>query len=159
MELHFEEAFLRDFITAEAARRELSGRLAGLVALREADGLETQEAFVDSAESLGLLGEARAQLEELLTPLAELEVERVTLDDVHRGIPTSRREEGRAYLSVPVGTVEEMRNVLVQLVNRAVADPEHTTVVLPIGLGGTGGCACGDELPEDEPPGPLFTAR
>ena len=156
MKLDFEDAFLREVVTAEAAARGSSSRLASLVALRESDGLDADEALVDAAESMGLLGELRDQFDDLLEPLVAHDVEHVTLSDVHGGMPTCTRSDRHAEIALLSGDMRELRPVLGQLVERAVSDAEHTTVVLSLGLGGTGGCACGDDLPEDEPVGPLF---
>jgi hypothetical protein len=159
MDLQFEATFLSDLLTADAEATGHAPRLRSLASLREADGLEATEAIADAAESLGLLETIREQLLAVLSPLTEWEVERVRLVDVYGGMPTFRREGSRAEVSVAVAPVGEVCAIVERLVARVGEDPERTAVVLPVGLGGTGGCACGDELPEDAPPGPLFERR
>jgi hypothetical protein len=159
MELLFEETFLTDLLTAHAEATGHAAQLRALAALREEDGLDGATAIADAAESLGQLEEIRELLLAALSPLAEWEIERIRLTDVYGGMPTFRREGARAEVAVAPAPVREVCVILERLVARVAEDPERTAVVLPIGLGGTGGCACGDELPEDAPPGPLFERR
>jgi hypothetical protein len=159
MELDFDDAFLCEVVSAEAEARGLRGDLIALSANKEADGLDTIGALLDAADVLGLVAAVRTRLDEVVSPLAELEVIRVGLGDAHGGMPSCSRIDGLARLTVQPAPLDEMCAVLRDLCDKARNHPEHTNVILPIGLGGTGGCACGEDLPEDAPPGPLFERR
>lgn len=148
-EPEFHDALLRDL----AASRGLEARLNALVAAREEDGLDSFEALLDAAESLELVSDLEERFADVLAPLEALEIERVGVSDSHADMPTLRRWETLARVWVPVQDAAQLAGRLVALLNE---DPDRRVVTLPVGLGGFGGCACGEELPEDEPVGPLF---
>jgi hypothetical protein len=156
MDVRFDSLFLADLLRAEASARGVAGRLVQLAAAREQDGLDEDEALHDAAESLGLVSDVRDALTSAIEPLAEYEVASVLLGSAHGTMPTLRRTDHQAWLSVEPGALGELTPVCDAIVAKMLADPELTAVTLPLGLGGSGGCACGDELPEDQPPGPLF---
>jgi hypothetical protein len=156
MELDFDSSWLAGFAEAEAAARGQSDRLRSLVSNREADGLDGLEAVIDAADSLGLVAEARAVVEDALDSVSDLPNQPVHVEDVHGGMPLWRRSDEGALLQLPMEPLTELKGVLEKLVSLLRDDPERVSAVVPVGLGGTGGCACGDELPEDAPPGPLF---
>jgi hypothetical protein len=159
MDVRFEEAFLAEVVTAEALRRALDGRLKAMAAYREADGIDATSAVLDAAESLGLAEAVRTEVLDALGPLAELEIEHLVVRDSHGGMPECRRDEDSAQISVAPGPVADVCGVLAELRRHVEAQPDRMTVQLPVGLGGTGGCACGEDLPEDAAPGPLFERR
>lgn len=156
MRLTFDPEFLSDTLRAEAAARGMGGKLQTLAAMREEDGLTEPEAVADAAESMGLMSEVEGNLSDALAFLAELECESVTIANSYGEMPSLRREAGEFRLALPPGAVGELLTVAQPLVALFHLDPERTVATVAVGLGGSGGCACGDELPEDQPPGPLF---
>lgn len=156
MNLQFDPSWLAGFVEAEAQARGQGDRLRALAANRESDGLDSVEATVDAADSLGLVEEVRSLLAEQLDAVPELEAVPLRVDDLHGGMPTWRRTDEGALLQLPMDNLAELRTTVERLFALIAADPERVSAVVPVGLGGTGGCACGDELPEDAPPGPLF---
>jgi hypothetical protein len=155
MRLSFDPVFLSDLLRAEAAARGVGAKLQSLVARREDDGLTEVEAVADAAESLGLL-EIEDALVEALESLSELELEVVELTNNFGEQPSLRRREVEFRLALAPTALGEMLAVVQPLVEQFRLDPERMVATVAVGLGGSGGCACGDELPEDQPPGPLF---
>jgi hypothetical protein len=156
MRLQLEPVFLNDVLRAEAAARGSAGRLQSMAAAREQDGLDEADALADAAESIGLTEDIRQAFGEALDPLLEHEIESVEVSDVHGGMPTFRRLESSVRLQLAPAALGEMIGLLVSLIAEWQRDPERNVVSLAVGLGGSGGCACGDDLPEDAPAGPLF---
>lgn len=156
MQLEFEPDFRLQLLRAQAEARGLSGRLQALARAREADGLDALEAETDAAESLGLATELCDALLAAAEPLCALGVERLLLDDAHVGMPTLRREGAVAQFIHAPAPVGPLGRALDELCAAFALDPERGVATLAVGLGGTGGCATGECLPEDAPPGPLF---
>ena len=124
--------------------------------MREDDGLTEVEAVADAGESMGLLGEITDALVEALEPLSETELDDVQVVNAYGEMPSLRRREADFSLALPVGAQGELLAVVEPLVEQFRDDPERMVATVAVGLGGSGGCACGDDLPEDQPPGPLF---
>ena len=159
MDARFEPAFLADLVALEAEARGSQARMRELAELREADGLTATEAVADAAESIGLASVIREHLVGPFASMEEPEIESLYFHDAHGGMPEWRRDGTAAEIALPSAPLGELSSLLERLRAEVDADPERVAAVLPVGLGGTGGCACGDELPEDAPPGPLFERR
>jgi hypothetical protein len=159
MDSRFEETFLADVVALEAEARGLQSRLAELAALREDDGLTETEAAADAAESIGLTESIRDHLSAPFASLVDPPIDTITFVDAHGGMPEWRRDGTAAIVALTPATLHELGPVVERLRAAIDVDPERLSVALAVGLGGTGGCACGDELPEDAPAGPLFERR
>jgi hypothetical protein len=151
--------FLVAVLRAEAECRGESDRLRRLTELREGRGLDALDAELDAAETMGLFGRWQEAIGEAAVSLEPLEVSQLVVDSAHGGMPTLRRDGAVARLAVDAAPVEEVAGLLSRLLERFVFDPETQVAQLDVGLGGTGGCATGECLPEDAPPGPLFEPR
>jgi hypothetical protein len=162
MELRIAPAFLLDAAQSEAEARGLSRRFEDLAAERASFDLDDLDARLDAAQTLGLVDALNSGL---LGPAAALEatgLDVLEVDDAHAGMPTLRRvDETTARFTHDVAPAATLAASLGKLVELLAEDPERTAASLAVGLGGTGGCATGECLPEDAPPGPLFerTAR
>ena len=146
---------------AEAEARGLTQRLDALARIREDDGLDALDAELDAAASLGLVAELASRLVASAEPLESCGLDTLVLEDAHAGMPTLRRDPPLARFQHDPAPFAVIAENLSQLVPRLVEDEERSVAMLAVGLGGTGGCATGECLPEDAPPGPLFerTAR
>jgi hypothetical protein len=157
MELRIAPTFLLEVAQLEAEARGLSRRLAELVAERVSFDMDDFEAGLDAVEALGLGEALKARLPESAAELDALGFSVLEVEDAHAGMPTLRRlDETSLRFSHDVAPVETLASSLGKLVARFAAEPERRVVSLAVGLGGTGGCATGECLPEDEPAGPLF---
>lgn len=141
---------------AEAEARGSMSKFDALVRAREEDGLDMLDAELDAAASLGLVGEFESRLADAAEPLAAAGIEAVHVEDARAGMPTLRRETPEARFRHDPAPLEVMCENLARLVAWLCEDEERTVAMLAVGLGGTGGCATGECLPEDAPPGPLF---
>lgn len=144
---------------AEADARGITARFDTLVRAREEDGLDTLDAELDAADALGLSNALFARLEAVAAPLGLHELERVIVGAAQAGMPTLRRDTPDARFTHDAAPIESLAANLAVLVDRLCADEELHVAVLPVGLGGTGGCSTGECLPEDAPAGPLFAPR
>jgi hypothetical protein len=162
MDLRIAPAFLFDLVQVEAEARGLARRLSELAAERALLDMDDLDARVDAAHSLGLVNALHDRLLETAAMLEPAGVEVVELDDAHAGMPTLRRLDEMSvrftHDAAPLGTLAAS---LAKLSEGLVSEPDRMVVSLAVGLGGTGGCATGECLPEDAPAGPLFerTAR
>ena len=157
MELRIAPAFLLECAQAEAEARGLSQRLEALAAERAAFDLDDLDARLDAAQSLGLLDALSSGLLEAATALESAGLGLLEVDDAHAGMPTLRRvDETTVRFTHDVAPATVLAASLGKLAGVLAEDPERTAVSLAVGLGGTGGCATGECLPEDAPPGPLF---
>lgn len=160
MRIEVEPEFRLELCRREAAARGVAGRLRSLGAAREADGLDSLEAGLDACDQLGLAAALDALLEELLGELAVLEAEAVSVDNAWSDVPTLRRDGPEFRLQLTAAEFGALRGPTSTLVSSFTAEPERVAaVVVAGGLGGTGGCAAGECLPEDAPAGPLFEPR
>lgn len=160
MRIDVDAEFLSSCARAEAAARGSLARYENAVQMRVGDGLDELDAEVDAAEALGFADDLRDALEAVLGELPTLELDppvaSIRVRDARAEMPAFRRDDSRATLTLPAGTSGELGGIVTQLLERLAEDPAKTAVTVAIGLGGTGGCATGECLPEDAPPGPLF---
>jgi len=164
MELHFDPAAYAELVRAEASCRGHEARLDQLVVRRLEDDLPPDDALATAAEELGLDAALREALERALAPLSEpvddeSAVERVRIDLARGEMPRLEREVDTAAVWLEPAPVEAATRTAQELVTLLRSQPGRRAVVLPVGLGGSGGCAAGECLPEDAPPGPLFEGR
>jgi hypothetical protein len=157
MALRVAPSFLLEVARVEAEARGLSRRLAALVEERVAFDMDGFEAGLDAVEALGLGAELAERLSEAAAGLDPLGVSVLEVDDAHAGMPTLRRAgETTLRFTHDVASFGTLATSLGKLVALFAVEPERTEVSLAVGLGGTGGCATGECLPEDAPAGPLF---
>ncbi len=159
MKVEVATPFLLDSLRLEADSRGDARRLVELTALREEDGMDGVEAELEAAETLGLTSRLIERLSGVALALEAFELPLLTVDGSHGGMPTLRRDGDRFHFTTEPATADLLGDTLARLVERFAFDPETTVAQLVVGLGGTGGCAAGDCLPEDAPAGPLFEAR
>lgn len=160
MRIDWSDHFRLELCRIEAEARALLPRLRRLASLREEDGLDSVEAELDAAEQLGLFRDLDASVAEPLAVLEALDVEQ-PLGTVHvRGSrsaqPTLKRLVPDVELTLPPSEFRTLRATIAVLAGAFVDSPERTAATHAVGLGGSGGCATGECLPEDAPPGPLF---
>lgn len=155
MHLEFDPEFRLELLRAEAEARGVLARLRDLADRREADGLERDDAELEGAEALGLGADLGHALADALEPVSA-EFARVHLRSAFTGMPTFKRHGTDASVTLPVAPFATAAALLARLAAAAANDPDRTAFWIPVGLGGSGGCACGNDLPEDAPPGPLF---
>ncbi|MFM2152262.1 MAG: hypothetical protein RL199_697 [Pseudomonadota bacterium] len=157
MDLRIAPSFLFDLVQLEAEARGLARRLSELAAERALLDMDDLDARVDAAHSLGLVNALSDRLLETAAVLESGGVEVVELDDAHAGMPTLRRlDEATVQFTHDAAPLGTLAASFAKLAEALAADPERTVVSLAVGLGGTGGCATGECLPEDAPAGPLF---
>lgn len=145
-------------VAKEAEARGEGGRLRSLAYAREADGFDPSEAETLAGEALGLVAGLDDLLREAVAPLEQL-AEAADFAEARGEVPTLRQEEGLLRFRLPASAFAEVRSTANGLVTALGEDPERLVVTLMAGVGGTGGCACGDELPQDSVTGPLFAGR
>jgi len=149
--------FLSDVAVLEAEVRGVWGRLEALSSERVAFDMDELDARVDAAETLGLAEELRQRLAQAVAPLEGQGAELLEVEDAHAGMPSLRRlTPATLRFSHDAATIGTLAASLGKLAGLLEADPDRTVATLAVGLGGTGGCASGECLPEDAPPGPLF---
>lgn len=156
MHLIWDDALQEALWRAEAEARGQTARLERLAAAREHDGLGSPDALHEAAWELGLAGAVDNVVRETLGGLETLGVRGLRLSDTRAGMPTLERCEGVATVTVPASPLEALRMTLESLVAPMREDPELLRVAVTAGLGGSGGCSQGCELPENEAHGPLF---
>lgn len=162
MRFSYEETFLAEVLRDLAEARGTLPRWVSLVQAREDDGLDLADAQLDAGQAMGLVADLEAAIEDALEPLADvLEVPAtdVELRDERATMPTLTVEGATLRLGLAPASIEELGTVTRRLALRLAEEPERVTVTVAEGLGGTGGCAAGDCLPEDAAPGPLFERR
>jgi len=160
MRIDWSDHFRLELCRIEAEARAMLPRLRRIASLREEDGLDSVEAELDAAEQLGLFKDLDAAVTEPLSVLDELEAES-PVETVHvRGSraaqPTLKRQVPDVELTLPPSEFRTIRATIAVLAGAFVDSPERTAATHAIGLGGSGGCATGECLPEDAPAGPLF---
>lgn len=159
MQLQFDDTFLIEAARDLAEGRGQLGVFLELVHRREDDGLSPGDAVADACEQLGLLRELKAVFERSVDALNEGRDTPVGAVNVHSEralMPTLSVVGGLATYRLAPGALDEFSSVVELLTERLVANPDLQTVTIAAGLGGTGGCAAGECLPEDAAPGPLF---
>lgn len=159
MRFEYEETFLAEMLRDQAAARGELPRWLALVAAREDDGLDLADAQLDAGQAMGLLADLDAALEQALEPLSgvlEVAPQVVQVRDERANMPTLHALDGRLLLALAPASLEDITSLARRLAERMAAQPELAVVTVPAGLGGTGGCAAGDCLPEDAAAGPLF---
>lgn len=168
--LELDPAFFLDALAQEAEARGDSFRFRSLARAREEDGLDPSDAELEAAQSLGLDLALEGAIEEALEPLLNLPEStdapvpawweggscEVVVRDTRGNLPTLRRTPLGFALWLPAVEAAGLGQLTSQLVQVFVDDPERTVATVETGLGGSGGCACGEDLPEDAPVGPLF---
>lgn len=180
LSLVFNRSYLLDTFPSEADARGELFRLMSLARAREADGLEPSDAELEAAQSLGLDLSLKQLLEEIFEPLLTIDFEAgagfdfdkslpiplwweggeclVKVKDTRGNLPTLRRTQQGFILWLPAAPFDELASLSTSLVRCFVEEPERAVATVELGLGGSGGCACGDELPEETLAGPLFSS-
>lgn len=173
LNLDFSRSYLLDAFPSEAEARGELFRLLDLARAREADGLEPSDAELEAAQSLGLDLALNQVLEAAFEPvlsLGDLSEEQipawwehgecwVKVRDTRGNLPTLRRTPLGFNLWLPAAPIQTLAVLAAELVHHFVEKPERTVATVDAGPGGSGGCACGDELPEDSLAGPLFRTK
>ena len=144
-------------LRAQAEAHGLASRIDALARAREADGMEPADAWLDAAESTGLIEAWSSRLIDAAEPLLALGIEKIQLAPARSAMPRLRKNPPSALFTHDAAPLDALVPALTALVERLAADPDREASMLITGLGGTGGCAAGECLPEDAPPGPLFT--
>lgn len=159
MQFIYKETFLAEILRDMATSRGLLSRWTSLVHAREDDGLDLADAQLDAGDALGFMSDLDAALQEALEPLLVVLDERpklVRVGNARGTMPKLAVEDRTAHLLLIASSFQDAVLLTRQLAERLAAEPERTAVTVVAGLGGTGGCAAGDCLPEDAAPGPLF---
>lgn len=160
MRVEWSNHFRLELSRIEADARGLLARLRRLADLREEDGLDSLDAELDAAESLGLFTEFDNVVLDAMQALAEADpetaVEFVTVRGSRAAQPTLKRLPPQVELTLPPSDLRTLKSTLNVLVGAITDSPARTSSTLAVGLGGSGGCATGECLPEDAPAGPLF---
>ena len=162
MQVIFLPGMHADSMRAEAEARGLSTRLQLLADRRQDDDLAAEEALTLAAEELGLAEAFQIALAEAAWPLTQREEDRteeLVVDDAHGGMPMLRLDGATARFVHDPAPAQQLAVSLERLVRCLTEEPTRTTASLDVGLGGSGGCAAGECLPEDAPAGPLFDRR
>lgn len=159
MRFEYEETFLAEVLRELAAARGALPRWLSLVASREDDGLDLADAQLDAGQAMGLVADLDSALEQALEPLSgvlEVEPEVVRVHDERASMPTLHVLDRSLKLALAPSTLEDVASLARRLAERLASQPDLAGVTVAAGLGGTGGCAAGDCLPEDAAAGPLF---
>lgn len=159
MRFEYEETFLAEMLRELAAARGELPRWLSLVASREDDGLDLADAQLDAGQAMGLIDDVDTALEQALEPLSgvlEVEPQVVQVRDERATMPTLHALDGRLTLALAPASLDDVASLARRLAERMASQPALQVVTVPAGLGGTGGCAAGDCLPEDAAAGPLF---
>lgn len=173
LQLQLDPAFLLDSAPIDAEARGDARRFRDLVRAREDDGLDPSDAELDAAETLGIADALTSAVADAFEPLLSIPddpdvtvpawwergVCEVVVHDTRGNLPTLRRTPAGFVLWLPAGDAGTLSSLTEMLVAVFVDDPDRTVATVETGLGGTGGCACGEDLPEDAPVGPLFAPR
>lgn len=162
MEFVYKETFLAPVLEDMAASRGLLARWTALVQAREDDGLDLADAQLDAGQALDFVSDLDAALQEGLEPLLAVLDESPEVARVGNARATMPRlsVEGRTVLlDLIPSSFQDVVLLTRQLAEKMAAAPDRTAVTVVAGLGGTGGCAAGDCLPEDAAVGPLFKPR
>lgn len=162
MQFVYKETFLAEVLRDIATSRGTLSRWKSLVEAREDDGLDLADAQLDAGEALGFLSDLETALQEGLEPLLAVLDESprlVQVGNARATMPTLSVEGHTVQLDLIPSSLQDVALLTRQLAERMAAAPERATVTVVAGLGGTGGCAAGDCLPEDAAPGPLFEQR
>jgi hypothetical protein len=159
MRIDVDREFRLELCRHEAEARGVLGRVRSLASAREADGLDPLDAELDACDQLGLGPALDDLLADLLAELTRLDVDAVAVTNAWSDVPTLRREGPSFRLQLAPSAFGALRGPTSTLVSSFTAEPERVSAVVVTGLGGNGGCAAGECLPEDAPPGPLFEPR
>lgn len=159
MQFVYQEIFLAEVLRDIATSRGALSRWTSHVHAREDDGLDLADAQLDAGEALGYISDLDAALHESLEPLLAVLEDAPTVVKVSTAqatMPTLSVQGRTVQLDLIASSLQDATQLTRQLAERMAADPERATVTVVAGLGGTGGCAAGECLPEDAAPGPLF---